>query len=127
MCGDITTGNLRWSRDLSAGAGPAVSEREVVAVEARSQVLAFEREGGAALWRNELLRNRQLTTPLIMPRSVVVADIEGYVHFLAPADGSFLARGRVDNSPIVARPQRWNDEVLVQSQDGVVTLLALGR
>jgi outer membrane protein assembly factor BamB len=127
MCGDASTGNLRWSRDLSAGSGPAIGERQVVVVDARSQVVAFERSTGAALWRNESLRNRQLTSPLITPRGVAVGDLEGYVHFLAASDGAFFARTRVDNSPIVARPQRWNDAVVVQSQDGVLALLALGR
>jgi outer membrane protein assembly factor BamB len=127
ICADAGSGALRWARELSAGGGVARDARAVYAVDARSQAHAFGTGGGASLWRNDRLTFRQLTTPLALPAAVVVGDLEGYVHFLSPAEGSLLARVRVDSSPIVARPMAWNDSAVVLTTDGTLALLAPQR
>jgi outer membrane protein assembly factor BamB len=126
-CGDASNGTMRWARELSAASGPATSARLVFAVDAKSHVYAFGREGGANQWRNDKLQNRALTTPLALERSIVVGDLNGFVHFLAPDDGRMLARVEVGDGAIVARPQQWADGVVVQSQGGTVALLASER
>jgi outer membrane protein assembly factor BamB len=127
MCADAATGSLRWARELSAGGGVARDPRTVYVVDATSQVHAFAVEGGASLWRNDRLMHRQLTTPLALPGAVVVGDLEGYVHFLSSAEGSLLARVRIDSSRIIARPMAWNDGAVVLTTDGTLTLLAPSR
>jgi outer membrane protein assembly factor BamB len=126
-CGDATNGTLRWAREFSASSGPALAARLVYAVDAKSHVYAFGREGGANQWRNDKMQNRALTTPLSLERAVVVGDLKGFVHFLDPASGEFLARTEVGDGAIVARPQQWADGVVVQTQGGTVALLVLGR
>ena len=127
MCADEASGSLRWARELSAGGGVARDSRAVYVVDAVSQVQAFAVDGGASLWRNDGLTHRQLTTPLALPGAVIVGDLEGYVHFLSPAEGSLLARVRLDSSPIVARPMAWNDSAVVLTTDGTLALLAPQR
>src|SRR5882672_3777719 len=122
-CGDATNGTLRWAREFSAASGPALGARLVFAVDAKSHIYAFGREGGANQWRNDKMQNRALTTPLALERTVVVGDLKGYVHFLAPENGEFLARTEIGDGAIVARPQQWADGVVVQSQGGTVALL----
>lgn len=126
-CGDASNGTLRWAREFSAASGPAVTERLVYAVDAKSHVYAYGREGGANQWRNDALQNRGLTTPLALDQAIVVGDRAGYLHFLAPDNGDFVARVEVDDGAIVARPQKWADGILVQTQGGTVALLTLGR
>jgi outer membrane protein assembly factor BamB len=126
-CGDATNGTLRWAREFSAASGPAPGARLVYAVDVKSHVYAFGREGGANQWRNDKLQNRALTTPLALDRAVVVGDLQGVVHFLAPDSGEFLARSGVGDGAIVARPQQWADGVVVQSQGGTIALLTLGQ
>ena len=127
MCADAASGSLRWARELSAGGGVGRDSRAVYVVDAASQVQAFAVDGGASLWRNDGLTHRQMTTPLALPGAVIVGDLEGYVHFLSPAEGSLLARVRLDSSPIVARPMAWNDSAVVLTTDGTLALLAPQR
>jgi outer membrane protein assembly factor BamB len=127
MCADAGSGSLRWARALSAGGGVARDSRAVYAVDATSQLHALANDGGASLWRNDRLTHRQLTTPLALSASVVVGDLEGYLHFLSLAEGSLLARVRVDSSPIVARPMAWNDSAVVLTTDGTLTMLSPQR
>ena len=56
---------------------------------------------------------------------VVVADLQGYVHFLSREDGAFAARIATDGSPIRAQPQALGDGVLVQSKSGGLFVLGL--
>ncbi len=125
MCANPSNGNLRWARELSARAGVSLGERAVYAVDSGSNVQAFARDG-ASLWRNIKLAYRDLTTPLALRDGAVVGDLAGYVHFLG-SDGEFVARVQIDSSPIVARPQRWADGVVVLTQDGTLALLTPQR
>jgi len=126
-CADAGTGSLRWSRELAAGAGVARDSRAIYAVDTTSQVHALAADGGASLWRNERLSNRALTTPLALPSAVLVGDLEGYVHFLSPGEGNFVARVQVDSSPITARPMSWDDSAIVLTSDGTLALLTPRR
>lgn len=126
MCAEIVNGNLRWTRDLSAGGGVALDKTQAYVVDAKSHVQGYARETGSSVWRNEKLENRAVTTPAALNKSVAVGDYRGYVHFLTLTDGAFASRAQVDSSAIVARPQRWADGVVVQTQDGTVALLTPG-
>jgi outer membrane protein assembly factor BamB len=123
-CFDAGNGNLRWARELSAGAGPGGDTRRLYAVDARSNVLAFAMSTGANAWRQEKLLNRDLTAPLALRRAVVVGDYAGYVHFLSPDDGALIARAAL-GSEIVAAPLSFGGGAVVQTQDGTVALLTL--
>ena len=126
-CVDSGNGNLRWTRELAAGAGVAFDAKQAYAVDARAAVAAFNREGGAGVWRNTQLANRQLSSPLALPAAAVVGDFKGHVHFLNPGDGQFAARVALDGSAIVATPRAWANGAVVQTQDGTVALLAVER
>jgi outer membrane protein assembly factor BamB len=123
-CFEALNGNLRWARDLSAGSGPGGDGARVFVVDAKSDVFAFSAPSGASAWRQEKLQHRSLTTPLALRRAVLVGDLEGYVHFLSPEDGSFLARVGL-GSTITATPREFGGGAIVQTQDGTIALLTL--
>jgi outer membrane protein assembly factor BamB len=125
MCADPANGNLRWSRELSARGGVSLNDRAAYTVDSGSNVQAYSRDG-ASLWRNTKLAHRAVTTPLALVDGAAVGDQAGYVHFLG-SDGDFVARVQIDSSPIIARPQRWADGVVVLTQDGTLALLTPQR
>jgi outer membrane protein assembly factor BamB len=126
-CAEAGNGTLRWTRELSAGNGVAIDAAQVYSVDVSSHVLAFRRDAGASQWRNHTLAQRKLTAPLALPSAVVVGDLEGHVHFLAPSDGQLLARVRVDRSAVVVTPRAWAAGAVVATQDGTIALLAVDR
>lgn len=127
MCVDASNGNLRWARDMPASAGVALDSQTVYSVDSKSHVQAFARAGGASVWVNDKLRSRELTAPAVLPQAVAVGDLKGYLHFLSPADGAFLARVRIDSSRIVATPQAGAGLLVVQTQGGDVAAIALEK
>jgi len=123
-CFEASNGNVRWAREFSAGAGLGGDARRLFAVDAKSNVVGMSMATGASTWRQEKLLNRDLTTPLGLRRAVVVGDLQGYLHFLSPDDGAFLARVAL-GSEINATPLAFGGGAVVQTQDGTVALVTL--
>jgi outer membrane protein assembly factor BamB len=123
-CFEAANGALRWARDLSAMTGPGGDEQRLFVVDAKSQLHAYSRTAGASVWLQKKLERRDLSAPLALRRAVVAGDFQGYVHFLAPDDGAFVARVPL-GSAIVATPRAFGGGVLVQTQDGAVALINL--
>jgi outer membrane protein assembly factor BamB len=88
-----------------------------------SNVWQLDQRNGASLWKLDELYNRVLTAPVAYDEYVVVGDFEGYIHWLSGNDGGQLARIKVADSAIVAKPIVIDDVVYVYSKDG--TLVAL--
>jgi len=123
-CFDIATRNQLWSRDLSTARALARDERNIYVVDDTSQVHALAKEGGASLWKQDKLRYRKLTSPLVFDRTIWVGDLEGYVHMLAPDTGEIIGRIRVDSSQIDALVP-GNGGVIVQTANGTVAFIRL--
>ncbi len=76
-CFDATSGSLRWSSEISARSGPTADERRVYVVDAKSNVVAFNRAAGSSAWRQEKLMHRDLSAPLALRRAIVAGDFAG--------------------------------------------------
>ena len=122
-CVDVVTGAARWSKKLSSGSGLGIDDRNVYAVDENSALYAFTRDGGQSVWRNDKLAHRGLSAPISLGRVIAVADGQGYIHFLAREDGSFMNRVSTDGSPIVASPLLAGTNLIIQTKSG--TLLAV--
>ena len=112
------SGRPAWGRDMSSYAGVAVNARAVVVTDAEGNVWAFDRQGGANLWKQDGLLHRWLGPPAIVGNHVVVGDLEGYVHWLALDTGAFAARERLSKKPIESAPVVAGDVVYVEDVEG---------
>lgn len=123
-CFDRRNGALLWARDTSSNSGVAMDERNVYVSDDKDAVTAYDKTSGRAGWRQDKLARRQVTAPLALGDWVVVADGEGYVHVLSAADGSFVARARVD-SGVRAAPVDIGPGFAVQTNKGSVVAFRL--
>ena len=81
---------------------------------------------GAVQWQQKMLARRELTAPAVFGGRVVVADLDGFVHWFDVADGAYLARvsagkGRVSNTPLVV-----GDLLLVFTDRGELSAFRAG-
>lgn len=125
-CVDNGNGNLRWARELAAGAGVAIDETRVYGVDISGAVAAHARDSGASVWRNAQLANRQPSSPLALPTAVLVGDYRGYLHALRPDSGEFAARLSLDGA-ITAAPKPWGNGAIVQTQGGTIAFVTIER
>lgn len=119
------TGNIIWSRDVSTYTGLASDGLHLYLTDENSHVLAFDRRTGASLWKQEALRGRRLNPPVVHGDFVVVADFEGYVHWLARTDGRFIARYRIGSHPVRAPAAVADDTLFIAATSGTLSALRL--
>jgi len=84
----------------------------------KGAVHALDLASGASLWKQDALSLRRVSAPLLRRNHVVVADVQGVVHFLNREDGAFAARVTTDGSPIVAPMQSLGRNIIVQTSKG---------
>lgn len=123
-CFDMGQGGaMVWSRDISSVSGLAMDGRYLFVTDDKGTVYGLDRLSGSSLWKQDKLKNRRLSAPVIRRGLVVVADAEGIVHFLSREDGSFAARQKTDGTPVRAPLQALGSAVLVQTTGGEVSAI----
>ncbi|UCV29680.1 outer membrane protein assembly factor BamB [Ferribacterium limneticum] len=123
-CFDMGQGGaMVWSRDISSVSGLAMDGRYVFVTDDKGVVYALDRLSGSSLWKQDKLKNRRLSAPVVRRGLVVVADAEGILHFLSREDGSFAARLKTDGTPVRAPLQLLGSSVLVQTSGGSVSAI----
>ena len=105
----VSDGNVLWARDMSSYTGLAVGVNQVYVTDCESKVWALDGRTGATLWRQDNLAERELSAPAVVGNNIVVADYDGFVHWLSRDDGQFVAR---DNLGVTWEKVRyvWDDE-----------------
>jgi outer membrane protein assembly factor BamB len=122
---DLATGVVLWQQELSSYSGLSADFNNVYVTNDFDAVIALSRMGGNQVWRQEALRLRDLTAPTRYADTLVVGDLEGYLHWLDPADGHFLARERASGERITSAPLVVGQNVYVQADDGTVAAFTL--
>ncbi len=120
-CFDMGQGGaMVWSRDISSVSGLVMDGRYLFITDDKGIVYGLDRLSGSSLWKQDKLKNRRLSAPVIRRGLVTVADGEGTMHFLSREDGSFAARQTTDGTPVRAPLQALGSAVLVQTAGGEV-------
>lgn len=117
----LDTGRLLWIRKMSSYAGLDVADTQLYVTDDQSGVWALDRNSGASLWKQDKLKWRSLTAPVVMNNLVVVGDFEGYLHWLSQEDGHMVARSRTDSSGLTSAPIVVGENLIVQGRSGELT------
>ncbi|MEY2954063.1 MAG: hypothetical protein RLZZ401_2150 [Pseudomonadota bacterium] len=117
-CVNAVRGNLLWTQAANGFEGVHGDAERVVASEADGRIVAWRRTDGQKLWASDRLQYRQLTSPLVLGRSVVLGDGAGLLHFLSREDGSVLTRTATDGSGIAAAPVLVDGTLVVVTRNG---------
>src|SRR5690606_31584744 len=87
-------------------------------------VWAIDRQTGATIWKQTQLANRYVTNPSLYHRYLLVADREGYIHWLDNQTGHLL--GRVNTGEKVYQaPITGDNFILVTQQNGTLAKVDL--
>jgi len=107
----LPTGREIWSKQQSSYRAVDIGFGNVYVSTAEDVVVAYNQATRTEVWQQENLMYRQLTAPKAFGSTLVVADFEGYVHFLSQIDGRFLERIRIDSDGVRA-PMLIDDDML---------------
>lgn len=117
-CVDAQRGRLKWTQTADGSQGLHGDDSLLFGTESDGRVVAWQRASGQRAWTYAGLLNRNLGSPLVLGRSVAVADGFGYVHLLSREDGTPMARLTTDGSPILSAPALAGDTLLALTQNG---------
>ena len=123
---DGPSGRPLWARPFSTFTSVDIGGNALFGVNEDSQVWSFDKGAGSDMWKNDKLKYRWLTAPTVQNNYVVVADSEGYVHWLQTSDGALAARERLSKKPIRAQPLVVGDTVYVEDVKGRIGAYRLG-
>jgi outer membrane protein assembly factor BamB len=114
------TGQIWWGRDYSTHRGLALDDESLYLSTADGAVVALSRRDGTERWRTDVLIRRGLSAPAVDGEAVVVADFEGYLHWLDRGGGELMGRAATDGKRISNAPVAAGGLVLVQTDAGSV-------
>jgi outer membrane protein assembly factor BamB len=103
----LDTGQVWWSHDASSYRSLGIDDDNIYMSSADGEITALTRRTGAEVWQQKALLHRGLSAPAVSDVAVVVADYQGYVHWLDKSTGALAARVsngkvRISNAPVVA-------------------------
>lgn len=101
----IDSGQIWWTRDVSSYRAVDIDDDNLYVSTSGGDLVALKKRNGVEVWRNDSLKNRGLSAPAVVGDYVVVADLDGYVHWFDRATGAVAARvktggDRVTNAPL---------------------------
>lgn len=118
------TGTVLWQHPFSSYTGIATDAQNVYSDDAQSHVWAFDQNTGGILWHQDALSWRNITGPVVMNNTVVVGDMEGYLHWLSTKDGQFVVRTNI-GGPVLATPIVANHILYVFTAKGTLAAYQL--
>jgi outer membrane protein assembly factor BamB len=114
----LDSGQIWWAHDMSSYKGLAVDADNLYVTQSDGIVVALRQRDGSELWRNQKLKLRRLSTPVLTSTAVVIADFQGYVHWLDKTSGELVARERVAKERVTNSPVAVGDTVVVLTDGG---------
>jgi outer membrane protein assembly factor BamB len=115
------SGQVLWAREVSSYEGVSADWNNLYTVDEEGVVIALTRRTGDESWRQNSLVRREPTVPIPFQTTVVVGDLEGYLHFFSNFDGDPVARVRAGSKAISIEPVVVADRLIVQGDDGSVS------
>ncbi|KGQ19016.1 PQQ containing lipoprotein [Lysobacter dokdonensis DS-58] len=125
MAIDGPTGRPLWQRENGGAGRIGNAPDRVIVADPAGTVWAIDKATGGALWSQPALARRKVTGVAVQGDYAVVADYDGYVHWLKLSDGAFAARERVGGDAVKAAPVVADGVLLIQNTDGEVTAFRL--
>jgi outer membrane protein assembly factor BamB len=90
--------------------------------------MALSRFTGRELWKKENLLNRYPSAPAILDNSLIIGDLEGYVHWLDKKTGETQQRISVGSSKITSTPLILDRTIYVLTDGGdLISILTLSN
>ena len=114
----LDSGQQWWSHDMSSYRGLAVDADNLYVTQSDGTVVAMRQRDGAELWRNEKLKRRGLSTPIVTGTAVAIADFQGSIHWLDKGTGELVARVRIAKQRVSSPPAGAGETIVVLTDGG---------
>lgn len=119
-CIDAARGTLVWSKASSGAQAVGADATLMVAGDAKDKLSAWKTSSGDTAWSHERLLHRALSGVAVLPKAVVVGDLEGVLHFLDRDTGATLQQLPTEGGPVIGTPVLTGRTLVVVKRSGTV-------
>ena len=119
------SGDLLWSREFSSYQPIAIDDDALYLSADDSHLWAIDRRTGSAFWKQDVLHARKITAPAVIGDNLVVADLDGYLHWFSKSEGTLLSRIRTSYTRNYVQPVTWQDSVLTLDKLGLLASVSI--
>ncbi len=119
------SGDLLWSREFSSYQPIAIDNDALYLSADNSHIWAIDRRTGTAFWKQDVLHARKITAPAIFGDNLVVADLDGYLHWFSKGEGTLLGRIRTSYTRNYVQPITWQNSVLTLDRQGLLASVSV--
>ncbi len=123
----LNGGQVLWTRNFSSFQAIEVDEEALYLTDDRSHVWSIDRRSGSAFWKQDVLNARKITAPRLVGNKLVVADLEGYVHWLNKLDGKLVSRVATRDVRYISQPVALGNKAIVLDASGQLSALSQKR
>lgn len=120
---DMRTGRKSWSKNVSSYQSMSADNRNIYLTDEFGVVRAYDQSSGTNIWKQDKLRGRRVSAPVVAGSYVVVGDLDGYTHWLDSSNGSFVGRYRPASDPVVSQPLVQNNTIYVSTTGGNIVAM----
>lgn len=117
---DLRSGRPAWKRTYSSSNDFIVAGKYLFFITDKDHIVAIDARSGTELWQNRELEYRQLSAPVFISGYLVVGDAQGYLHWLSPESGEFVAQQEFNGSGIAVAPVKTDDGYVVIMRNGEI-------
>ena len=117
-CFDALRGTLTWSRDFGSLGGLALDNRYLYLTDDKGAVQGLDKATGASVWKQDKLKERFPSGPVVVGDYLGVVDTEGYLHLLDRNNGDLVGRLPTDGKAPVSQPVAAGIAAIWQSAGG---------
>ena len=108
---------------MSTYTGLTSDKENLYLTDATDHIMAFSKKSGSVIWKQAALKGRSITAPVMHEGNILVADLQGYLHWVSNQDGMLVGRAFVGRKGLIASPVSVNNKVFTMTQDGRLTVL----
>lgn len=119
----IDSGQIWWTRDVSSYRAVDIDDDNLYVSTSGGDLVALKKRNGVEVWRNDSLKNRGLSAPAVVGDYVVVADLDGYVHWFDRATGAIAARVKTGGDRVTNAPLSVDGTLYVITDKGDISAL----
>lgn len=116
---DMGTGRTLFISELASTKSPALLGNQLIGISIHGDVVAFNAMTGDVLWKNNELKYRRLTNPVVIGSHVAVGDLDGVVHVF---DNTGRIISRTNTKGQLTSLQVIESRLYTQSSEGVVAV-----
>lgn len=121
----LSDGQFIWRKPASTFMNIAVKDKTLIMVDSSDIIWAINKHNGQVEWKQEALKARGLTEPVLTGDYLMLGDKTGLLHVLSVQTGEFISRTQLSSAIYVA-PSVSGNSIYVMTSNGKLSHLTLG-